>query len=170
MTPLKEDPVTASQHFHIDPDRSEVRFRARKLGFVPVTGRFGHSLAGRLLDASGTVDAREVSTGMRKRDAHLRSPEFLDAEEYCELTLAVDDVAIGAVEAPVDARLTLKGVTRRLPLSVSAELLEERLHVLAHGESDRRELGINPPPPWDRIVGPRVRIELELVATDEGVR
>jgi polyisoprenoid-binding protein YceI len=159
--------------FVLDPDRSRVHFRARKLGFVPVRGSFGNSLVGGLqtrgdlLEAWGSVDAREVSSGRRKRDDHLRSPDFLDADEHCELTLAIDGVVVPARDAAVDARLTLKGVTRMLPLSVSVERHDEGLRVTARGEADRRELGINPPLPWDRIVGRRVRIDLELVATEE---
>jgi polyisoprenoid-binding protein YceI len=161
------------QRFRLDPGRSTAAFRGKKLGFVPVSGDFGQSIAGQLVmhgdlvDASGTVDARSVSTGMRKRNRHLASVDFLDADEHPELALAADGIPVHAREAEVDARLTIRGVTATLPLTVSVDRVGDDLHLRASGPADRTDLGIKPPPLWHLLVGERLWIDIDLVATRE---
>lgn len=180
-TSLKEDTVTdmaagheqvqAVQRFRLDPSRSSAAFRGRKLGFVPVSGDFGSSIAGELVmhgdlvDALGTVDARSVSTGMRKRNRHLKSADFLDADAHPELAIGAVDIPAHGREVAVDASFTLKGVTRGLPLTVSVDRHGDDLHVRASGQADRSDLGIKPPPFWHWVVGERLWIDIDLVAT-----
>ena len=165
--------VQARQRFRLDPSRSRAAFRGRKFGFVSVSGHFGSSIAGQLvmhgdlLDALGTVDARSISTGMRKRNRHLKSIDFLDADAHPELALGAVDIPAHGREAAVDASFTFKGVTRRLPLTVSVDRHGDDLHVRASGQADRSDLGIKPPPFWHWLVSERLWIDIDLVATRE---
>jgi polyisoprenoid-binding protein YceI len=66
-----------------------------------------------------TMDARELWTGDPARDAHLRSPDFLDVERFPQITFRGSDVRLrGASEAVVLGELTIRGVTRAVGLDV----------------------------------------------------
>jgi polyisoprenoid-binding protein YceI len=65
------------------------------------------------------MDARELWTGDPARDAHLRSPDFLDVERFPQITFRGSDVRLrGASEAVVLGELTIRGVTRVVGLDV----------------------------------------------------
>jgi polyisoprenoid-binding protein YceI len=163
------DPGT---RYRLDSARSSARFRATKLGFYPVRGDFGDAVSGELVvhgdsvDALGRASVKGLSTGFGKRDRHLRSPDFLDAAEHPYIELAAEDVPLGEADMTLEVLMTVKGVTRRVPLTVSAAREDGELRVRTSGELDRRTLGIVPPAMWDHQVGGRVLLELDLVATE----
>jgi len=67
-----------------------------------------------------TIDAKEIWTGEPERDDHLRSADFLDVENYPEITFKGDQVEImGAHDYTVTGDLTIRGVTRQVILYVS---------------------------------------------------
>lgn len=66
------------------------------------------------------IDARTLSSGEPDRDAHLKSPDFLDAERYPEIRFDGEDVKLlGVHDYLVTGVLTIRGVTRPVPLQVS---------------------------------------------------
>jgi polyisoprenoid-binding protein YceI len=66
-----------------------------------------------------TMDARELWTGDPARDAHLRSPDFLDVERFPQITFRGSDVRLrGANEAVMLGELTIRGVTKVVGLDV----------------------------------------------------
>jgi polyisoprenoid-binding protein YceI len=79
--------------YQIDPEHFSVGFLVDHLGYAKVLGMFresGGSYAfdektGALSDVRLVVDARSVYTGHRRRDRHLASPDFLNAEEFREI-------------------------------------------------------------------------------------
>jgi polyisoprenoid-binding protein YceI len=87
--------------WQVDPTRSSIRFHSRKLGLIPVNGRFekfeGNLRIGEDGTAAGeiTIEAASIRTGIKKRDQHLRSQDFFHVEEYPELTFAANGIAIG---------------------------------------------------------------------------
>ncbi len=67
-----------------------------------------------------TIDAKEIWTGEPERDLHLRSADFLDVENYPEITFNGNQVdIIGAHDYTVTGDLTIRGVTRQVILYVS---------------------------------------------------
>ena len=65
------------------------------------------------------IDASGLWTGENDRDAHLKSPDFLDVEKYPKIVFKSDGVEMtGASEARVQGHLTLRGVTRPVALEV----------------------------------------------------
>src|SRR5215471_12834379 len=88
--------------WHVDPDHSEVTFRVKAMwGLITVSGRFkvldgtihvNDAMAprGRLRAHAGSLD-----TGIRMRDAHLRSTDFFDAQHYPYLEFSVQKLADG---------------------------------------------------------------------------
>ena len=71
----------------VAPERSSVRFTNRTLwGLVKVTGHFAAIAGNGRIAADGSVSGRLViaaaslRTGIRRRDEHLRSPDFFDTK------------------------------------------------------------------------------------------
>jgi polyisoprenoid-binding protein YceI len=76
--------------WYLDPTHSAVTFGVRHLMVSTVHGRFG-SVQGtlsfdpkkpELTEISASVDVNSIDTNDAKRDAHLKSADFFDAEKY----------------------------------------------------------------------------------------
>ncbi len=66
------------------------------------------------------IDASGLWSGERDRDAHLKSPDFLDVERFPEITFRASQIRLrGANEAVVVGDLTIRGVTRSVELQVT---------------------------------------------------
>ena len=73
--------------------------------------------------AKSTVDVQlevaSINTRDEKRDAHLKSPDFFDAEKYPYLTFKSKRVEVkDAAHASLIGDLTIRGVTREVALDV----------------------------------------------------
>ena len=85
--------------WELDPQRSSVEFRVGHFwGLATVKGHFDR-YEGRLdLGADPaielTIDAANVQTGNPKRDQHLRSAEFFDAENHPSVQFVSDSVVL----------------------------------------------------------------------------
>lgn len=94
--------------YDVDVTRSWIGFRVRFLGLSDVRGRF-HIAGGSVRLTSGdaldsvevTVDVRSVDTGLRIRDHHLRSADYLDVERHPTASFRSER----ATAAPGGARL-----------------------------------------------------------------
>jgi polyisoprenoid-binding protein YceI len=68
------------------------------------------------------IKVKHIDTKNEKRDGHLRSPDFFDAERYPEITFKSTKVEKGeGGKLLVDGDLTMHGVTR--PVQLPVELL-----------------------------------------------
>jgi polyisoprenoid-binding protein YceI len=73
----------------------------------------------RLSSVQATIEATGIWTGEPKRDAHLRSADFLDVENFPQITFRGDQVALrGDHDYVVTGELTIRGVTRLVSLTV----------------------------------------------------
>jgi len=74
----------------LDPAHSSVEFSVKHMMMTTVRGRFRNVQATLLGDrdhpeaarVEATIDAASVDTGVADRDAHLRGPDFFDAERF----------------------------------------------------------------------------------------
>ena len=78
-----------------------------------------------VLKKTGSVDinieAASLSTGMKKRDAHLRSPDFFNAVEFPKITYKSTTVKFkGDTPTRVEGNLTLLGITKQIVLTITA--------------------------------------------------
>ncbi len=87
-------PALRAEEWRIDVSHSSVNFSVRHLGISKVRGSFTEfdgvieaGENGRLESVTGTVDVSSIDTRNEKRDAHLRGPEFFDAEKHPEMNL-----------------------------------------------------------------------------------
>lgn len=114
----------------IDASHSEVGFAVKHLMIATVRGSFG-TVSGTVTFADGdysqataavTIDATSIDTREEKRDAHLRSADFFDVEQFPTLTFKsrrVQAVKADAFELVGD--LTIKGITHEVVLDVAVE-------------------------------------------------
>jgi polyisoprenoid-binding protein YceI len=110
-----------------EPGHTAAAFSARHMMVTYVRGHF-KNVHGTLdfdpENPSGasvqvTIDASGIWTGEPARDAHLRSPDFLDVERYPEITFRGDEVELlGRHDYLVGGNLTIRGVSRRTTLHV----------------------------------------------------
>ncbi|MCC2593889.1 YceI family protein [Tessaracoccus sp. OS52] len=64
-----------------------------------------------------TADTSSVNTGNADRDAHLRSADFFDSENYPAITFTSTDVnVIGEDEVEVTGDLTIKDTTKQITI------------------------------------------------------
>ncbi len=139
----------------LDPSRSKIALRSKSVwGLVTVKGVFGQvegqgtvSAAG---DASGTITVASASidTKNKKRDEHLRSADFLDAENHPAITFTADQVSPARPGFAVTGSLTVRGTTR--PLSFDAQIAStDGSEVWLDGEAavDRTDFGLT----WNQL-------------------
>src|SRR6266567_7137749 len=109
----------------IDPVHSEVGFSVRHMMVSKVRGKFtkfsGELVTGSdVLDSSVTaeIDLASIETGAEQRDAHLRSPDFFDTDKHPLMTYRSTGIRAAGDGYVVDGELTLKGVTKSVPLAL----------------------------------------------------
>nr|WP_246014637.1 YceI family protein [Geomonas oryzae] len=113
--------------WNIDPEHTNVGFKVRHLMVSNVKGGFGKvsgvvNVDDRDITKSSTtvtIDTTSIDTGVAKRDAHLKSPDFLDVAKYPTMTFVSTGVMKGSGGAfKLAGNLTLHGVTRPVVLQV----------------------------------------------------
>jgi polyisoprenoid-binding protein YceI len=175
-------PAIGTATWQIDPSHSLVEFSVRHMMIATVKGRFA-DVSGTIrfdqddpasTEVDVTVEAASIDTRNEHRDAHLRSPDFFDAEQYPTLRFVSRAVEqVGEDRYRVTGDLTIRDVTREIALDARFFGIHPdpyggtRAGFSATGEIDRHEFGLN----WNQaiesggvVVGPRVKITLEVEA------
>ncbi|MGH9457035.1 MAG: YceI family protein [Thermoanaerobaculia bacterium] len=174
--------------WRIDPAHTAVEFSVKHMMFTTVRGRF-KGVTGKIVadednpDRSTVevdIDTTTIDTGVADRDAHLRSPDFLDAEKLPKMLFRSKRVD-GAMNREGDrfrvtGDLTIRDTTLEVVLEVTFDGRGkdpwggERAGFTARTEIDRREWGLR----WNQaletggiLVGNNVKIELEVQAVKE---
>jgi polyisoprenoid-binding protein YceI len=178
-------PVLASaevEKYKIDPAHTDVGFTVRH--FVSkVPGHFAKFEGEVLLDPkdpstmkiTGKIDAASIDTNNEKRDNHLRSGDFFDAANHPEITFVSKKVAKAGDKWTVTGDLTIRGVTKEVPLEV--EILgfmpdpwgNQRAGFEAHGKVNRLDFGVS----WNKKLdqgGMMLSDDVELVLRVEAVK
>jgi polyisoprenoid-binding protein YceI len=121
-------PVLAhADSWQIDPSHTSVEFTVRHMMISNVKGQFqkttgtitanGNDPASAKIDV--TIDASSVDTRVERRDAHLKSPDFLDVAKFPTITFKSTKVeADGPGKWKVTGDLTIHGVTKPVVLEV----------------------------------------------------
>jgi polyisoprenoid-binding protein YceI len=163
-----------------DTSHSSIGFSVRHLMIAKVHGRFEHFEGSITYDPNNLaaskvavqIAAASVSTNEPKRDGHLRSADFFDAEKYPNLTFESTQVVPGKDgEFDILGKLTIRGVTKDVVLK--AESLGrakdpwggEHASFTARTAINRTDFGLN----WNQaleaggvLVGEKVEITLEI--------
>lgn len=174
---------TTATTWSIDPQHSEVGFEISHMMFAKVRGRFEELEGTVRLGPDGAIEessveaviqAASISTGQARRDEHLRSPDFIDVEQFPTLAFhSTGSKSRGDDELVVTGELTMHGVTREVELAVTETGRgtdpwgNERIGFSARTKVDRRDFGLT----WNQaletggiLVGTDVKITLEIQA------
>jgi polyisoprenoid-binding protein YceI len=174
----------ATTPWNIDVTHSAIHFKVRHMVISKVHGRFAAWSGTIALDpadlttaqVSVKIDAASIDTQVADRDAHLRSPDFLDVAKYPQLTFTSKSVKKAGEGYAVTGDLTLHGVTREVVLA--AEFTgtgkdpwgNTRAAFAATATLDRKDYGLV----WNAaleaggvLVGEKVEISIELEAIQQ---
>lgn len=173
------------QTWEIDSSHSGIHFSVRHMVIAKVRGSFArwsgtvHAVDGDLagLQIDAVIDAGSIDTGVAERDAHLKSPDFLDTAQFPEIRFQSQRVdKRGSSQAKVTGQLTIRGVSREIVLDVeyagraADPWGNERAGFTAKASLDRKEFGLT----WNQaletgglLVGDRVDIEIEVEAVKQ---
>lgn len=169
----------------IDPAHTLVEFSAKHMMITTVKGRFTEVSGEIRMDethpdlssATAELGVASINTGVGQRDDHLRSADFLDAENFGQITFRSTKVE-GAVDRVGDTfqltgDLTIRGTTRPVTLEVTYDGRGkdpwggERVSFSASGRIDRRDFGLT----WNQaletggiLVGNEIKISVEVQA------
>ncbi len=167
--------------YTIDVGHTTIEFIGRHLMITKVRGRFtdfsgeiviGESPADSSVNV--TVQTASVESSDEKRDGHLRSPDFLEVEQFPTITFHSTKVVVSKEgTAKVSGDLTVKDVTRPVTLDVEFDGAQadpwggQRLGFSAQVEIDREDWGLT----WNValetggvLVGRKIRLEFNVEA------
>jgi polyisoprenoid-binding protein YceI len=152
---LLNDPDTAGV-WNLVPDKSTIGFKIRNMwGLVGVKGRFTDVNADGQITGKGAIFGRldiqvaSLRTGIGKRDQHLLSADFFDAERFPDISVVVTALEpTTGNAADLRATLTIKGVTAPVSLPVRIIPLNDgSVRVSAKFDVDRAQFGLG----WNRL-------------------
>lgn len=176
--------LAAPETWSIDAAHSSSSFAVKHLVVSKVRGQFNKTTGTIKLDPSdlarssvdASIDATTIDTREPQRDAHLKSPDFLDTARYPAITFHSTRVAAaGKGRLNVSGDLTLHGVTKPVVLEVTSSpevkgmAGEPRRGFSATTTLHRKDFGLT----WNKLleagpaVGDDVEIVLDLEATKE---
>lgn len=170
----------------IDSSDSHVGFIIRHMMVSKVRGSFTN-FRGQIVTNSdversrveASIDVRSINTGDPKRDAHVISSDFFDADTHPTMSFVSIGVRQAGHQTLVDGNLTIHGVTRNVTLMLDEPVFgpETALGATAGFSAstviDRRDYGISYNgvlPGGGLALGEKVQIVLEIQAklrTDE---
>lgn len=162
----------------IDSTHSEVSFKVKHLVVSTVTGHFDtfdatiETVKEDFSDASISfeADVSSIRTKNEQRDAHLKSPDFFDAEQFPKMSFASTSVMkVSDSELQVTGILTMRGISKEITLNVNYNGTVKGFndtHVAGfeiHGKLNRFDFGLQ----WSAlteaggmVVSSDVRIEI----------
>ena len=100
---------------------------AKTLGlFKQIEGKYTYDQSLNLVkDLVMTINTDSVFTNHNKRDAHLRSPDFLDVEKFPTMTFMVDEYDLSKTPGKLKGKFTLLGVTKDVVLDFNINKVAE---------------------------------------------
>jgi polyisoprenoid-binding protein YceI len=166
--------------WNIDTVHSEVGFSVRHMMVSKVRGRFT-KFSGQLVTAddplqssvTAEIDLTSINTGQEQRDQHIQSADFFEVETYPTMTYTSTGIRVEDGEYILDGDLTLKGVTKNVPLRLELQGFGEdpyggyRAGFTATGEINRRDFNVNFNAPMQNggaIVADKIQLHLEIEA------
>jgi polyisoprenoid-binding protein YceI len=165
----------------MDPSHSQIGFVVKHLMITDVHGLFKTFTGTVELDDKDatkskidlSIDIGSVNTGDDKRDGHLKSADFFDAEKFPKMTFkSTKIVKAGKDKYKVHGDLTIKDQTKPVELAVEGPGKQvkdpwggTRSAVTATGKIKRKDFGIT----WNKdldgggvVVGEEVKLELSV--------
>jgi polyisoprenoid-binding protein YceI len=173
--------TASTTSWKIDPAHSVAEFKVKHMMIANVKGQFSKVSGDLFLDEANiansnvdvSIEAASIHTRDEQRDAHLKSPDFLDVEKFSTLNFkskAINIVRDG--ELSVEGDLTIHGVTHEVRFAVEGPTPptrdpwgNTRVAISAIAKINRKDFGLT----WNTaletggiLVGDEVTITLEV--------
>jgi len=177
---LASRPALAAD-YQLDPVHSSIGFQVSHLMVSKTTGSFGdyttdirfdpQDLTGSSINV--TIQAASIDTNNEKRDTHLRSGDFFDAETFPTITFTSTSITEQGDGYLITGNLTIRGVTREL--AIPAEILGpvkspygfDAIGISGSTVINRQDFGVS----WNKqldqggvMVGDDVKVNFEIEA------
>jgi polyisoprenoid-binding protein YceI len=171
--------------YTVDTAHSEIGFSVRHMMFAKVRGQFKDWSATLAYDSANpaktsiqvVVLTASIDTREEKRDAHLRSDDFLSAEKFPKITFASKHIEpAGQGRYKLVGDLTIRDTTREVTLDVEQTGAgkdpwgNQRLGFSARASINRTDFGLK----WNQaletggvLVSEKVDIEVEVQAVEK---
>jgi polyisoprenoid-binding protein YceI len=176
---------TGTSTYVLDGSHSQAQFKVRHMMISNVTGEF-KQIEGTfnynpndpaLSQVEIKIDATSIDTRDTNRDAHLKSADFFDVENYPSLTFSSKKFEKSADGYKVTGDLAIRGTSKEVVLDVEGPTEEvkdpwgnSRVGVVATTKINRKEWGLN----WNValeaggfIVSDEIRIHIEAEFTKQ---
>jgi polyisoprenoid-binding protein YceI len=140
----------AADTYKLDPAHTSVGFAIAHLVISEVEGRF-NDVTGEvtlekdaLTGAKATIQVKSIDTKVEKRDNHLRTADFFDAEQYPTITFESTKVE----KDKITGKFTMHGVTKEItfPYTLRGPIKDPwgnmRVGIVAETALDRTEYGM----------------------------
>lgn len=162
LTVLSTPRARAAESYAIDHSHSNISFAVRHLGISTVRGSFGEYSGELMIDEANLADSSvsidiavaSIDTANEKRDDHLRSADFFDAENHPRMTFESTKIEkTGEGQFMVTGDLTIRGTTKQIQMPVTVggplEAMGKVLLGVEGGTTiDRQDYGLS----WSRLI------------------
>lgn len=173
-------PAQSATTYNIDAAHSNVGFNVSILGGLSkVRGKFNSFTVTIDYDESditkssvtANIKADSIDTGIERRDAHLKNPDFFDVAKYPDITFQSKRVEKKGNQFVATGMFTMHGVSKEIsiPFTVTGKVTNPATKATTYGFSarlklNRQDYGISYQnknvPNW---IGDEVEIELDLI-------
>lgn len=172
-------PAAGATTWKIDPAHSSIEFAVKHMMFTTVKGRFTDAGGTIQFDpknptgghADITIGTASIDTREAQRDAHLKSVDFFDVENFAAITFKSTRIEGTSKSFRMSGDLTIHGVTKPVTLDVTYEGSGkdpwggERAGYSATGKLNRKDFGLT----WNAaletggfLVGDEVKLSLDV--------
>jgi len=149
--------------YDFDPAHTNVHFSVRHMMISNVRGEFTSVKGTVLFDPNNLqaskveaeIDASSIHTREPQRDAHLKSPDFLDIAKYPQITFRSTKIERDGEGFRIEGDLTIHGTTRPVVLQVedvTPEMTDPwgatRLGATARTKIKRSDFGLT----WNQVL------------------
>jgi polyisoprenoid-binding protein YceI len=169
----------AADTYNLDPNHSTIGFSVSHLVINNVHGKF-NKFSGTVVvendavkEAKGTIQVTSIDTGITKRDDHLRTPDFFDAEKYPTITFVSKRAEKKGDETVLIGDFTMHGLTKEvaLPVKLSGPITDPwggtRIGLQVKTKLSRKEFGVSynaTSKTGSAVVGDEIEIEINAEA------
>ena len=159
--------------FEVDQKESKVGFMVKHKITKDVYGGF-RNVEGKvtfdkeqnsIINVEAKIDVSSIDTGNSKRDRHLRSPDFFDANNFPFIIFESSDVEkLENGKYIVTGLLTMRGVTKNITLRGERKKnTDNKIVFSAESLIDRQDFGISWNRPFQKIAGMMVSNEVKIL-------
>lgn len=145
------DPASAGT-WTADTDQSAITVTSKSLwGVMPVKVRFTEFSADGQVAAPQTVFGRvdikaaSLRSGIGKRDDHLRSADFFEAEKFPDISVVIgSSYAVAADTVGLRGNVTIKGTTKPVELQTKVTPVGDgAMRLTAQAKINRQDFGVD---------------------------